>query len=200
MWTLLVVCALILFVFFWNHGSGEAGLSEQAPGSKPEPGAAWQKPVKGSTDETKGRMFSARFVPLFLISFTSVFLGCFTVIKIEEGANFDWREYAILTALITIPGSVVAAMVIRRLGQLTLNDSAVVTGGISVDWKDMEVTETRFVLIWRALKIRSRVSGKRFWLLRTIYRRREFRNCVMALAPPGCPLFEYLSKEDGDLK
>ena len=95
-------------------------------------------------------------------------------------------------AIIGVPGSVVAALIGRRLGQLTLNESAIVTGGVSVDWKDMEVRETRFLMVWRALKIRSRRSGKTFWLLRTIYRRREFREWIMALAPPDCPLLKYL--------
>jgi hypothetical protein len=192
MWTLLVVCALILFVFFWNHGGAEGGVSDEGPASESETGAELQEPAKGFSDERDGETFALRFVPLFLIVFTLVFLGTFTVIKFEDGADFDWRPYSVVQALVVLPGSVAGALIIRRLGQLTLNDSAVETGGVSVDWKDMEVRETRFLLVWRALKIRSRSTGKTFWLLRTIYRRREFRECVMALAPPDCSLLKYL--------
>ena len=187
-----MVCALILFVFFWNQGGGDVGVSDKVPGSESETGAELQKPVKASSDDRANPSFSVRFVPLFLISFTSVHLSCFAVIKLEEGVNFDWKAFAVLMAIIGVPGSVVAALIGRRLGQLTLNESAIVTGGVSVDWKDMEVRETRFLMVWRALKIRSRRSGKTFWLLRTIYRRREFREWIMALAPPDCPLLKYL--------
>ena len=166
MWTLLVACALILLVFCWNPGDREIGHSDKAPGSGPETGSSLQEPVEGSSDGTMRRTFSVRFVPLFLMVVTTVVLGAFTVIKLGEGDDFHWMAFAAMTAFVGIPLSAFGTLIIRRTGQLTvhesgLHDCAALMGGVFVEWKDMEVAESRFLLIWRALRIRSRSSGKR---------------------------------------
>src|SRR5690242_851525 len=89
MWMLLVACALILFILFWDPGDREIRHSEKAPGSDLETGAALQKPAEGSSDAAKRRTFLVRFVPVFSIVFTTATLGAFTLsIKLK----LDKRE------------------------------------------------------------------------------------------------------------
>ncbi len=109
----------------------------------------------------------------------------------------DCIAFVIVASLICVPGSVVAALFVRWADQLTVDGAGIREGvplvrPVFVGWNDMEVARTRFLLVFPALRIVSRSSGKKFKLLRTMYRQGEFQECVGAIAPAACPLLKYL--------
>ncbi len=202
MWMLIAFCLVVLLLLFWDYsdirselplqsGTSGQGAVASAGGHTADPRLVTEVKV----DECR---FSIRFIPVFLAMVVPTVLGG-ALMLLAFDPSFDWTKFGVITALIGLPGSILGAFVIRLTGQLKVNDSglhdcAMVFGGVFVGWNDMQVAETRFLLIFKAVRISSLSTGKRFWLTQEMYRRPDFRECIYALAPANCPLLKYLAK------
>jgi hypothetical protein len=200
MWMLIAFCLIVLLFLFWDYSDIrndlplQSGASAQGAGRSAGPHSA--DPRLMTDAKVNECRFSVRFVPVFLTMFVPTVLGG-ALMLLAFDPSFDWTKFVVITVLIGLPGSILGAFLIRLTGQLKVNDSglhdcAMVFGGVFVGWNDMQVAETRFLLILKAVRISSLSTGKRFWLTQEMYRRPDFRECVDALAPANCPLLKYL--------